>query len=110
MSLRIVILPAPVVAEPAVALPDNPHASRARGIAGALGPYLDGAVTRAMASPPIWLGPYAQATTQTLLQRQKTFRQMASDLLSDAARREAEARRLEDEAARAAAASRAGGR
>ncbi|SEG94049.1 hypothetical protein SAMN05216223_12924 [Actinacidiphila yanglinensis] len=84
-------------------------ATRARRIAGALGPYLDKTVGQATASPPIWTGPYATATTQTLTARQRSLGTMARDLLADVARWEAEAGRLEDEAVKGAAKQRAGG-
>ena len=78
-------------------------AARARGIAGALGPYLDKAVNRATANPSIWTGPYATATTRMLAGHRSSLGTMASDLLADAARWEAEANRLEDEALKDAA-------
>ncbi|WP_405777275.1 hypothetical protein [Streptomyces sp. NBC_00859] len=78
-------------------------ARRARGLAGALGPYLDKTVNQATASPPIWNGPYAETTTLTLGQRQSHLRDMAGDLLKDVARWESEASRIEDEATKQAA-------
>ncbi|WP_328538085.1 hypothetical protein [Streptomyces sp. NBC_00344] len=78
-------------------------ARRARGLAGALGPYLDQTVNQATAAPPIWAGPYAESTTVTLAQRQRYLRDMADDLLKDVARWESEAGRIENEATKQAA-------
>ncbi|HEY3479341.1 MAG TPA: hypothetical protein VGL02_10640 [Streptomyces sp.] len=78
-------------------------ATRARKIAAALGPYLDKTVGQATASPSIWTGPYATATTQMLVGHRGSLGTMASDLLADVTRWEAEANRLEDEATKDAA-------
>ncbi|MEV8569502.1 hypothetical protein AB0436_28625 [Streptomyces sp. NPDC051322] len=78
-------------------------ARRARGLAGALGPYLDKTLKQATASPPIWAGPYAESTTLTLGKRKGHLHDMAGDLLRDAARWESEAARIDDEATKQAA-------
>lgn len=72
-------------------------ARRARTVAGALGPYLDKAAGEA--TPDIWTGPYAEATTKMLGTRKSTLHTMASDLTADAARWESHARALDDQAA-----------
>jgi hypothetical protein len=71
-------------------------ARKARRIAGALAPYLDGAVNQA--TPAIWTGTYAQTSTATLADRRRTLREMANDLMQDAFRWENEARNLDDQA------------
>lgn len=78
-------------------------------MATSLGSYLDKTVGQATVTPAIWTGPYAHTTVMTLGQRQNTLRTMAQDLLRDAARWQAEATRLEDEAAKDAAKQPAGG-
>src|SRR5689334_7973188 len=83
-------------------------ARRAVTVAKALGSYLEKPVGQANSNPPIWTGPYARTTTQHLTQRQITLRTMADDLLSDAARWQAEARRIDGDAAKAAAKKPAG--
>ncbi len=72
-------------------------ARNARRIAGGLGPYLDKAAGEA--TPDIWTGPYAEATTAMLGARKTSLHTMASDLTADAARWEAHARSLDDQAA-----------
>lgn len=83
-------------------------ARRAVTIAKALGSYLEKPVGQANSNPPIWTGPYAQATTVRLTQQQITLRTMADDLLADAARWQAEATRIDGDAAKAAAKKPAG--
>jgi hypothetical protein len=74
-------------------------ARKARTLAGALGPYLDNAVKQA--TPAVWKGPFAEASTTTLGARKKSLGSMAGDLMADARRWETEARHLDDEAAKA---------
>ncbi|UXY29194.1 hypothetical protein [Streptomyces sp. HUAS TT20] len=74
-------------------------ARRARTLAGSLGPYLDKAVSQA--TPAIWKGPFADASTATLGARKSSLHSMASDLMADARRWETEASNLDDEARKA---------
>ncbi|NUS11902.1 MAG: hypothetical protein HOY69_10965 [Streptomyces sp.] len=82
-------------------------ARTARRLAGTLGPYLDKAVARA--TPAIWTGPYATATSGMLGARKTTLHQMAAELTQDAGRWETEAHDLDDQATKAAAKQKAGG-
>lgn len=74
-------------------------ARKARTLAGSLGPYLDNAVKQA--TPAIWKGPFAEASTATLGARKSSLYSMASDLMADARRWETEASNLDHEAAKA---------
>ncbi|MER6382300.1 hypothetical protein [Streptomyces sp. NPDC001250] len=74
-------------------------ARKARTLAWSLGPYLDNVVTQA--TPAIWKGPFAEASTATLGARKGSLHSMASDLMADARRWETEARNLDEEAAKA---------
>ncbi|MEU8590989.1 hypothetical protein AB0C59_28885 [Streptomyces sp. NPDC048664] len=74
-------------------------ARRARTLAGSLGTFLDGAVKEA--TPTIWKGPFAEASTATLGTRSTSLRSMAADLMADAGRWDTEAGRLDEEAAQA---------
>ncbi|MFE9449086.1 hypothetical protein [Streptomyces sp. NPDC006739] len=74
-------------------------ARRARALAGSLGPYLDNAVRQA--TPAIWQGPFAEASTATLGARKGSLASMAGDLMADARRWETEARNLDEQAAQA---------
>lgn len=83
-------------------------AREARSIARRLGPYLDDAVKKA--SPraaafrtgddanAIWQGPFADECTATLRKRQGSLSGMASALLADATRWEAQADELDRQA------------
>ncbi|MFG2964533.1 MULTISPECIES: hypothetical protein [unclassified Streptomyces] len=83
-------------------------AREARGIARRLGPYLDDAVKKA--SPraaafrtgddanAIWEGPFADECTATLRKRQGSLNGMASALLADATRWDAQADELDRQA------------
>ncbi|MGK5730644.1 hypothetical protein [Streptomyces sp. URMC 124] len=65
-----------------------------------LGPYLDSSAKQAQQSAPaIWKGPYATSATAQISDRKSKLNQMASALMSDAGRWEAEARRLDEQAA-----------
>jgi hypothetical protein len=76
-------------------------ARQARTLAGALGPYVDDEATRASGTDPvIWQGPYAEATTQVLVDRKSTLNSMADALMNDASRWESEAADLDDRAGR----------
>lgn len=79
-------------------------ATEARSVARLLGPYLDDAVKKASpratlfgggAGDAIWQGPFADASTQSLKARQRKLSGMATALLADAKRWEAEATALE---------------
>jgi hypothetical protein len=101
-------------------------ATQARTIARSLGPYLDGAVSKATprgddmmswpgsssgGNPAIWAGPFADQCTHTLTERQSKLASMASALMTDAIRWESEATRMEGEAKAAKnTSSTAGGR
>ncbi|WEV28952.1 hypothetical protein OYE22_30025 [Streptomyces sp. 71268] len=79
-------------------------ARRARSLAKTLGPHLDPAAKKAQQSdPPVWRGPFATDATRQLVQRRNTLHQMASALMHDAGRWEAEANRLDEQATDAAA-------
>lgn len=81
-------------------------ASQARALARTLGPFLDDATRKAAAravdpghpGDAIWLGPYADACTSTLRQRQGTLHGMASSLMADATRWESAASDLDSQA------------
>lgn len=82
-------------------------ARQARSLARTLGTFLDGAVGKAVprAADPaknpgtaIWHGPFADQSTQALVGRQRTLRDMAGALMGDASRWESAASRLDDEA------------
>jgi prophage DNA circulation protein len=86
-------------------------AARAKRIAGSLGPYLDAAVATATAEK-LWQGPFAQQSTARLQAERGKLRAMAQDLVASAHAWQAEAQRLEDDAAaveRAQAATTAAG-
>ncbi|MFF4220638.1 hypothetical protein [Streptomyces nondiastaticus] len=75
-------------------------ARQARLLAQRLGPYLDSPAKQAQQSEPaIWKGPYATSATAQISDRQGKLNRMASALMSDAGRWEAEARRLDEQAA-----------
>lgn len=82
-------------------------AKQARSAARALGTFLDGVVAKAVprATDPakspgtaIWHGPFADQSTQALVGRHRTLRDMAAALMGDATRWENAASRLDDEA------------
>jgi hypothetical protein len=98
-------------------------ARQARAIAKTLGPYLDDAVRKATpraddfvvgtgGDTAIWQGPYADQCTATLKARQSKLSSMANALVTDAARWESEATRLEGDAktAKSNANAKAGGK
>ncbi|MCQ8769203.1 hypothetical protein [Streptomyces telluris] len=75
-------------------------ARQARTLAKRLGPYLDSSAKQAQQSAPaIWKGPYATSATAQISDRKGKLNRMADALMNDAARWEAEARRLDEQAA-----------
>ncbi|AYG78610.1 hypothetical protein DWB77_00718 [Streptomyces hundungensis] len=84
-------------------------ARKARELAKRLGPLLDGSAKKAAQSDPaIWRGPFATRSTGTLVNRKTSVNQMASALLHDAGRWEAEATSLDEQAKAAGAKPKAG--
>ncbi|MER5598521.1 hypothetical protein [Streptomyces sp. NPDC002265] len=83
-------------------------AREARSLARELGPYLDDAVRKATPRAAsfrtggdkgaIWQGPFADESTATLQQRQRSLNRMGTALLADATRWEAQADELERQA------------
>ncbi|MFE0962436.1 hypothetical protein [Streptomyces fungicidicus] len=82
-------------------------AREARTLARRLGPYLDDAVKKAVpragsragdGADAIWQGPYADACTAQLQQRQRTLNGMGGALLADATRWEKQADELDRQA------------
>jgi hypothetical protein len=58
-------------------------AGRAKALATPLGTHVDTAVTGAT-EKDVWYGPYAEDSTKSLLQDQKSLRTMAGDLTASA--------------------------
>lgn len=79
----------------------------ARSVAKQLGPYLDSPVKKASprvnpftgaGDDAIWAGPYADASTRSLQEKQHKLQRMAASLMADAKRWEQQATHLDDEA------------
>ncbi|MCT9089820.1 hypothetical protein N4G70_13205 [Streptomyces sp. ASQP_92] len=84
-------------------------ARKARELAKRLGPLLDASAKKAaQPDPAIWRGPFATQSTGTLVNRKGSVNQMASALLQDAGRWEAEANSLDEQAKAAGAKPKSG--
>ncbi|MER0445454.1 hypothetical protein ABR738_12910 [Streptomyces sp. Edi4] len=84
-------------------------ARRARALAKRLGPLLDASAKKAsQLDPAIWRGPFAARSTDALVRRRNSVNQMASALLHDAGRWDAEADSLDLQAKTAGAKPKAG--